>query len=193
MRENSGKFRSRDWTNVKTRDFTVLRRTEEHSNGYAVWEAKCDFCGEVKKFPSYYFKRGHCSCGCSGWQGKWAEKIGRKPLPNKQSHVNIIYAHYRRSARDRNIEFTLSKEQIRELIEQDCHYCGQKPIVRYTSESCAGQYEWNGIDRVDNSKGYIEGNCVPCCKTCNFAKRDLTLIEFENWLERAYQKMKERG
>lgn len=193
MRSQNGKYRSKDWTSINTRGFTVIRKTDEHSNGYAVWEAKCDFCGEIKKFPSYYFKRGHCSCGCEGWRREWADKIGRKPMPNNQSHVNIIFNHYLRGAKDRNIPFELTKEQVRELIEQDCHYCGQKPLVRYTAIGCAGEYAWNGIDRVDNTKGYTTDNCVPCCKLCNLGKRDLTIDEFTSWIERTYHALKDRG
>lgn len=182
-----------DWTNKSARGFTVIRETNKKSNGYSVWEAKCDFCGKVKEFPSYYFKREHCSCECEGWRSEWADKIGRKPMPNHQSHVNIIYCHYKRGAEDRGLAFELTKEQVRSLIEQDCYYCGQKPVVRYTAEGCAGEYEWNGIDRVDNTKGYMMDNCVPCCKLCNFGKRDLTLDEFTEWIHRAYHSMKQKG
>lgn len=182
-----------DWIGKSTRGFTVIKKTEIRSNGYSVWEAKCDFCGRSKEFPSYYFKRGHCSCDCEGWKNVWSEKVGRQPLPNHQSHVNIIYNHYKRSAQERGLSFELTKEQVRGLIEQECCYCGQKPLVRYTAVGCAGEYEWNGIDRVDNTKGYTPENCVPCCKLCNFGKRDLTLAEFTSWIERAYQTMKKKG
>lgn len=182
-----------DWTGKHIKSFTAIRETAEKNNGYAVWEAKCDYCGKTKEYPSYYFKKGHCSCECEGWQNEWSEKVGRKPMPNHQSHVNIIYNHYKRGARDRGLAFELTNEQVRELIEQECYYCGQKPVVRYTAVGCAGEYEWNGIDRVDNSKGYTPDNCVPCCKLCNFGKRDLTLAEFTAWIERTYHAMKEKG
>lgn len=182
-----------DWTGKSVRGFTAIKKTEKVSNGYSVWEARCNYCGKVKEFPSYYFKRGHCSCECEGWQQEYADKIGRKPLPNHQSHVNIIYNHYKRSAKERNLSFDLTKGQVRKLIEQDCCYCGQKPIARYTAIGCAGEYEWNGIDRVDNTKGYTVDNCVPCCKLCNFGKRDLTIAEFSSWIERTYHMMKSKG
>lgn len=182
-----------DYRGVRVRGFTGIEKTEKRENGYAVWKARCDYCGGIKEFPSYYFKREHCSCECDGWQREYADKIGRKPMPNKQSHVNIIYNHYKRGAEERNLTFDLSKDQVRGLIEQDCYYCGQKPIARYTAAGCAGEYEWNGIDRVDNSKGYTADNCVPCCKLCNFGKRDLSVDEFTSWIERTYHALKNRG
>ena len=29
-------------------------------------------------------------------------------------------------------------------------------------------------------------NCVPCCKICNIAKRNMTLEEFDEWIKRLY-------
>jgi hypothetical protein len=42
----------------------------------------------------------------------------------------------------------------------------------------------NGIDRVDNSIGYIKSNSVTCCSQCNFAKNDISLYEWLSYLER---------
>lgn len=47
----------------------------------------------------------------------------------------------------------------------------------------------NGIDRIDNNKGYTIDNVVPCCKMCNQAKNDYTLQEFQDWVEKIYNKM----
>jgi len=33
---------------------------------------------------------------------------------------------------------------------------------------------------MDSTKGYIEGNCLPCCASCNRAKRDSTAEEYIN-------------
>jgi hypothetical protein len=41
-----------------------------------------------------------------------------------------------------------------------------------------------GIDRRDNSVGYLISNCAPCCKNCNLAKRDMSEAEFLRWVAR---------
>ena len=43
---------------------------------------------------------------------------------------------------------------------------------------------YNGIDRLDNSEGYNTHNTVPCCKIYNGAKTDLSLDEWDSWVER---------
>jgi hypothetical protein len=47
-----------------------------------------------------------------------------------------------------------------------------------------GVYIYNGIDRVDNTRGYSIDNCVACCKQCNWAKRELPQQEFIDWIHR---------
>ena len=50
-------------------------------------------------------------------------------------------------------------------------------------------YKHNGIDRVDPSKGYTIDNCVSCCSKCNYAKHDMTISEYNEWLTKAYNHM----
>ena len=50
-----------------------------------------------------------------------------------------------------------------------------------------GIYIYNGIDRIDNNKGYTIDNIVPCCHICNQAKSSFTLQEFQDWIEKVYQ------
>ena len=48
------------------------------------------------------------------------------------------------------------------------------------------RFVYNGVDRVNNGFGYEEGNAVPCCRTCNVAKRDMAVEDFLAWIKRAY-------
>ena len=49
-----------------------------------------------------------------------------------------------------------------------------------------GPYVYNGVDRVDNERGYSLENCVPCCKFCNRMKRDLGKKEFLEHIKNIY-------
>lgn len=74
------------------------------------------------------------------------------------------YFKYKVDARKRGLEFALSKEKFYSLCNKNCFYCGVLVCV--------------GIDRVDNSIGYVEGNIVTSCKDCNVAKMKMTVSEF---------------
>jgi len=41
---------------------------------------------------------------------------------------------------------------------------------------------YNGIDRLDSSKGHVIDNVVPCCKWCNYAKRERSYKDFLDWV-----------
>lgn len=75
--------------------------------------------------------------------------------------------------------FDISSAFFHYITSQDCVYCGAPPnqIVRRDNHH-NGNYIYNGIDRFDNSLGYIESNCVPCCKICNVMKFTLNIDEF---------------
>ena len=75
------------------------------------------------------------------------------------TNKHVIWNHYVKGAKNRGIHFVLSKKHFQELIVKPCFYCNHQK---------AG--EVNGIDRIDNQKGYIEDNVVPCCETCNVLK-----------------------
>jgi len=78
---------------------------------------------------------------------------------------------YKQSAKKRGYAFYISYKYAVLLFMQPCYYCGvtANPL--------------NGIDRVDNTQGYSESNCVPCCKVCNRAKSSMGIDEFESWLK----------
>jgi hypothetical protein len=64
-------------------------------------------------------------------------------------------------------EVSITKEEYLELIQRPCTYCN------YYNEE-----EINGIDRLDNTKGYILDNCTSCCKHCNRLKHILHPVFF---------------
>lgn len=64
----------------------------------------------------------------------------------------------------------ISEKEFNTIRENNCKYCGNPGP--------------NGIDRVDNSKGYQKENCVPCCKHCNYIKGDLSISDYTEWRDR---------
>jgi len=74
------------------------------------------------------------------------------------------------------------------MVKKRCHYCKTKPMSTTKTINQhghnKGHFLYNGIDRVDNKLGYILGNCVPCCKQCNYAKYTQTYEVFIDYIKR---------
>jgi hypothetical protein len=86
------------------------------------------------------------------------------------------YLAYERQARERGLPFALTQEQFVSITQLSCAYCGASPanVTRHGGK----EFRYNGIDRVDNTKGYVEGNVAPCCGACNLMKGSRTRDEF---------------
>jgi len=78
-------------------------------------------------------------------------------------------------AKKRGIIFTLTFDQFSNLIKQPCFYCKSKPNSNTTGF-------W--LDRLNNKKGYITNNVVPCCKICNVMKNNLSFNEFKEHISK---------
>ena len=150
---------------------------------FRYWECLCD-CGNKTKVKARDLKSGHTqSCGCLKKE-RSSEGCRNRRLLGNEAGFNQIYREYRnKNAERRDLPFELTKEQFRELTQKSCHYCG----VMHSKNQKGFLY--NGIDRVDNTKGYVIDNVVPCCFTCNISKARMTVEDFLSWIERvhAYQ------
>jgi hypothetical protein len=147
----------------------------------SVWLTRCD-CGTEAEVTAGSL-RGGKSCGCLSRE---ISGVSRR-LPNGGAARNANLLKYKASAKKRNLEWSLSEEQFDLLTSGNCHYCGTEPkqICR-ASISCrqTSQIIYNGIDRVNNTLGYISENTVSCCKVCNRAKDVMSQDEFLSWASR---------
>ena len=73
------------------------------------------------------------------------------------------YLFYKNRAKKENFDFSLDFTSAEILFNDECFYCGYINFVF-----------GNGIDRLDNSKGYNISNCVTCCTVCNYIKNCLS-------------------
>lgn len=159
----------------------LSRRTKQ---GGLITNCQCS-CGNTKLIHARHLKDGATkSCGCL------KQELGKlkNVLPLGVAAANEWYAKLKRSALVRKYQFCLSIEEAQYLGQQDCHYCGAEPREIFNQGECNGSILRNGLDRVDNTVGYIINNLVPCCSTCNRAKHILTLSEFQSWISRIVAK-----
>ena len=151
---------------------------ERARNGYRVYLCSCD-CGNRKKVISANIHRTK-SCGCLKREPKLTHRI-----PDGGAALNELYSKTKRGAVvHRNYEWGISKEDFRNLTSQPCHYCGAPPVDIFNKGRYSSDYKANGLDRVDNLKGYILENVVPCCERCNRAKFTGSYGEFQTYLDR---------
>lgn len=151
------------------------------------WNCLCK-CGKPKVVAGYSIRRGtSTSCGCI--RGKMARE--RTIKPSGTSGFTHLYNNYKWHSKDRNLVFSLTKEEFKQLTSDLCHYCKIEPNKKTPSDKrmsegaqINGQYIYNGVDRVDNTRGYTLDNCVPCCGICNKAKGILNYSEFMQWIQR---------
>jgi len=155
-------------------------------NGALYWNCMCD-CGNKVCTAGFRLKNGKTrSCGCLS--ADLARE--RRSLDNGEASLNQVFAAYKRSAKIRDYSFEINKEEFHNIIKRKCFYCGSLPdnICKMKSGDCI----YNGLDRIDNNKGYIFGNVVACCYRCNVMKNTMNLSEFrehinkiiKNWIMR---------
>lgn len=140
------------------------------------WKVECINCKLQKKIEESNMNpvggKGKCQ-DCWGYSKGYS---GFKDLLYTYKKNAVLYGR----------EFSLTDENFKTLTSQHCHYCESPPmLIRKTkAQSRWGDYYYNGIDRINNDFGYIEGNCVACCKICNRAKNNMTYEDFVTYINR---------
>ena len=107
------------------------------------------------------------------------------------SAIKNVFQNYRLKSSKRGIKFSVKFDEFMEIATSNCYYCGDPPsnIRKYTYRDRVFLSYYNGIDRVDNNKGYVKGNMVPCCRICNKIKSDTTLEVLQTKLGRFLEKV----
>lgn len=87
---------------------------------------------------------------------KCLERVKKYFFISKESRAKMLLKGYKREDRmRRNAETTITAEQIAEMFDNGCYWCGEKDWTKL------------GIDRLDNSKPHTLENCVCSCYKCN--------------------------
>lgn len=165
----------------------VTQKLGKLKNNRIYWECLCE-CGNTAVVATSMLRTEKVkSCGCLRNEriSKWAKD--NAALDNTYG-LHKLYSNYRRDAIKRGYCFELSLAQFETLLQKSCYYCGDLPnnSIKHPTASYIDDYKYNGIDRVDNTKGYILDNVVTCCKMCNMAKRTMSKDEFLTWIHKVY-------
>ena len=122
----------------------------------------CVDCGkEYNKFNTLNNQDSkRCSHCNENQQNQDTKRIRERNYKNETfNNKERYYKEYINNALRREYEFTLNFDEFSAIVDKECFYCHHNI-----------DNETNGIDRVDNTKGYTKENTVPCCEMCNRMK-----------------------
>ena len=174
----------RDLTGEKFGRWKVIRLVGRNDKRREfLWLVRCD-CGNEKTIRGDMLKSGQSkSCGCLKNEisrNRWLKSPG-------EGTINNIINSYKHHAKKRGMMLELTREQIINIMSKNCYYCGKEPSNVSKSQYNNGDFIYNGIDRIDNSKGYTIENAVPCCGMCNHSKDVLSENDFLSWIKQVYE------
>jgi 5-methylcytosine-specific restriction endonuclease McrA len=141
-----------------------------HRNKRWICECSCGNISTVSSSDLLGYKIQ--SCGCN-----WIRE------PGAAARDDVI-SEYKRGALKRGHSWGLTTADFHRLSQLPCRYCGISPSTRTKLPRTNGQFVYNGLDRVDNLRGYELTNVVTCCRTCNRAKWTMSAEEFVTWARR---------
>ena len=118
------------------------------------------------------------------------KKVYKKTKDPKLSYLRYIYSKQKCDANPnhRNIEWDLTLEEWTNIVQKNCFICGAEPTMKEgkVHKRIGTQVPINGVDRIDNSQGYIMSNVRSCCSKCNYMKHQLSDNEFRAHIKKIW-------
>ena len=144
-------------------------------------KCKCS-CGVVRDFSLNSLRMNlTTSCGCYN-----KERASKRKISDSDRVKNSLIREYKSSAKYRNLTYSMSDDFLFSLVKKPCHYCNSEPFKPHREDQ---SFLYNGLDRLDNSFGYLESNVVPCCFICNKMKGVLSEGEFMEHLNKIWTRV----
>lgn len=157
-----GGSKRRDLAGKKFGYLTAIERLEEINN-HSIYKCQCD-CGNYKQVrASHLLANNITTCGSCGIRNDNYEHI---------EIASTVFTKIKNEARRMNREFNLTLEYLWELYIQQNRKCALSDMLITFGSSIKDKTQTASLDRIDSSKGYIEGNVQWVFKKINMMKRD---------------------
>lgn len=190
----NGRRNKLDLTGMKFNMLTVIKEIRSHKRYGYTWLCKCE-CGNTTEVVAAKLKNGEKgikSCGCYHPSTNLASR-GEAWSVEMNNYISGNVTNRNRK-RKLKINFTLSLEEFKNLIVQNCFYCNRIPHMECSSIGLKEQgILKNSIDRINNDLGYTKENVVACCSSCNREKMDQTFEDYIINIEKKYLFLKSKG
>jgi hypothetical protein len=113
--------------------------------------------------PHEGFQKGHAA-----YEGTKETRFRSGLVPWNKGNRNrdpakLKYRTYKANAKKRGMVWEITLEEMRGFLSSPCVYCGDQST---------------GVDRIDNTLGYIKGNMAACCQICNHMKHTMGREDF---------------
>lgn len=147
-----------------------LRRNKGKTTLQQQWLVRCLTCGwETTRMQFALRKKGCAKC-----------KTRALRKPSEEVLWNAVLCVYRAGAAQRGLAWALEETRARSLMLSPCVFCGRRPRRKAVRDFVL---MLSGIDRIDNDRGYEEGNVQSCCADCNRAKGVFGAARFTAWID----------
>ena len=158
----------------KFKDLTVLEQS--HSNRTGVWWVCQCVCGKtcivIASRLNEDNKKTTVGCGCTKYS---------KITKGTKNVSGTFFGSIKNHAKFRKKEFNLTIEYLQDLWEKQGGKCA---ISNVDLEYKLGRNFYGqtmSLDRIDSSKGYVEGNVQWVHKQVNFMKLQMSKEELLEW------------
>lgn len=173
-------------------DFFGMKKIGSKNRSY--WNCICD-CGSKTTVTIHNLSgksRKTNSCGCSIRQILVCDKI-KNGTNESYGAMSGLYNSYRFNAHKRKLCFDINREQFFKITKGNCFYCNKHPSnifnLKVKTKNKIANYTYNGIDRINNDKGYTPDNIVSCCTRCNTMKMDMNINDSKMTIKKIYDNL----
>lgn len=176
----------KDYSGIRKGYVICLERDKEDSS---LFHCLCEKCNTKMIIPISFLSTSRNKkynltsyCNCKTEKREKIQWKGCGEIPG------WLYGKIRKNAKGRGLEFNVSVEYLHEIwIKQNkkCPYSGIE--ITFTRIEEEFKYKTASLDRIDSSKGYIEGNVQWTTKQVNFMKQNLSDEDFLNLVTKIYE------
>ena len=163
----------------------------------------CAVCGKEATKPTSEFNRNAklgrkncCSRSCSirnssktrtyEYSNSEKNKEHLKSISNNQRDEFTPFRYSFRNAKKRFKDFSITLEYLKEVWEKQngiCPYTGLKLKLPENSDTAKDDVTRASLDRIDSSKGYIEGNVQFISTPINYMKSTMSDSELKDFFK----------